>query len=136
MTIQIDDANYGGLVGSCLVGAVRVEEPATFQTVTLPIGLFPGDAYARGDYLRAAADAAWQLVTAVLDVPADEEILVCQGYIFSLVQETLTAAGYTNVRCGKIGEPMQLLIERFAADYLTGLGVPGITPGMPFGLHF
>lgn len=133
--IQIDDANYGGLVGTCLIGAVRAEDISTFQTIALPIEVFQGDAYARREYMEAAAEAAHRLLTQ-LKASHDEIIHLCQGWVFNRTPGILKKAGYRHIHRGKIGEPMQSLIEKASADYLSSLGVNGITPGMPFGFHF
>lgn len=135
MTIQIDDANYGGLVGTCLVGIVRVEDaPTSFATEALPIECFQSPAYKTNVYLDLAADFCKMLLER-LKVPSSEPVHLCRGWIFERAESALRAQGYS-VRRGKIGEPMQSLVEKAAADYLGSIGVKGITPGMPFGSHF
>jgi hypothetical protein len=132
--IQIDDANYGGMVGTCLIGIVRVEDPNSFRTEALPIEAFQGPAYDAGVYLDDAASACLKLLHA-LDVQKEEPVHLCRGWVFNRAEPALRQAGYSVVR-GKIENPMQDLIEQAAADYLTSIGVEGIRRGMPFRAHF
>jgi hypothetical protein len=134
VTIQIDDANYGGLVGTCLVGIVRVEDVSTFRSVELPIESFQGTAYEKNRYLEEAATACLRLLRDLKVLPS-EPIHLCRGWVFEKAEPALREADY-DVRRGKIGEPMQSLVESAAADYLGSIGVKGIAPGMPFGSHF
>jgi hypothetical protein len=134
MTIQIDDANYGGLVGTCLIGIVRVDDaPASFQSVALPIECFQGKAYDRGDYLDEATKACLELLSR-LKVTNGEPVKLCQGWVFERAAPAIRKAGY-NLWRGRIGEPMQSLIEEASCDYLASLGVK-VRRNMSFGAHF
>ncbi len=134
MTILADDANYGGLVGTCLVGAVRVEDsPASFRVLEIPIAAFQSPAYERGDYLDEAAKSCLQLL-ADLKVPPTEPVHLCRGWVFERAESAVRRAGY-NVHRGRIEDPLQTLIEQASVDYLRQIGVD-VRLGMKFGQHF
>lgn len=122
MTIQIDDAGWGSLMGGVLIGACREELPRTQHAFReVPAGAFQGSAFESKAYLHLAADAAMELLEE-LRVPLDEPVRVCTGYVLRLVQPRLADNGYLSSPA-KIGDPLQALIEREFLDRVLALGV-------------
>lgn len=122
MTIQIDDAGWGSLVGGVIIGACRVESHQTqhgFKEV--PVSFFQGEAFDRKLYLEHAAEIAKELMEE-LHVALDEPVQVCTGYVLQAVRSGLAEAGY-QVAPVKIGEPLQTLIEQELLDRVLALGV-------------
>jgi hypothetical protein len=122
MTIQLDDAGWGSLVGPVILGACRVESPMTqhaFREVS--VAYFQGEAYAQKHYLHVAADLAVELMRELRVMP-EEEVHVCTGYVLEEVRARLICKGY-QVIPGKIGEPLQTLIEQELLDRILALGV-------------
>ena len=79
MTIQIDDAGWGCLLGGTLIGAYHVETQV-FRFAEIPVKQFQGAAFARKDYLTGAVTVAQGLFEA-LGVERDEPIQMCRGYV-------------------------------------------------------
>lgn len=112
MAIVVDDAGVGLPVGGVLVGALRLPAPGQEPELVweeVPPSYFQGKAWEDKTYLRAVANAALRLLDG-LQVPADEPIAVCQGWIFSQARPRLGEV-FTDVRAGVIGEPLQSRIE-------------------------
>jgi len=122
MTIQIDDAGWGSLVGGVLIGACREESPKTQHAFReVPVAYFQGPAFAQKHYLQQGLACAKELMEE-LRVPFDEPVHVCTGYVLEAVRAGLRAEGY-QVIPSKIGDPLQTLIEQELLDRVTGLGV-------------
>jgi len=122
MTIQLDDAAWGSLVLGVLVGACRVESPITQHAFReIPVGMFQGEAYQKKYYLHNAADLAVELMRDLRVMPG-EEVHVCTAHVLEEARARLIAKGY-NVIPGKIGEPLQTLIEQELLDRVRALGV-------------
>jgi len=120
--IQLDDAGWGSLVGGVIVGACRTETPMTQHAFKeIPVGMFQGEAYAKKYYLRVAADLAVELMRDLRVMPG-EEVHVCTAHVLEEARARLIAKGY-NVIPGKIGEPLQTLIEQELLDRVLALGV-------------
>lgn len=124
MSIQIDDAGWGSLIGGTIIGAYR-EETGESAFATIPVEQFQGEAFARKDY-RTGAVAAAQSVLEKLGHRHDEPVTICTGYVLDSIREYLENKGYC-WQAGKITGPLQELIENRFLEELQSLGVKGIT---------
>jgi len=121
MTIQIDDAGWGSLIGGVLIAGLRLETDE-FAVADIGVEYFQGDAFARKTYLGAAVEAT-QKVLEDLKSPSDEAIEICSGYVHEDTRAWLTGSGRP-WRVVKVGGRLQELIEAAFADYLRRLGFP------------
>lgn len=122
MTIQIDDAGWGSLVGGVLIGACRVESANTQHAfVEIPVSAFQGASFEMKAYQYLAGEAAEELVEE-LSVPQEEPIRICTGYVLDGTFERLWSGGY-NVKRAKIGDPLQTLIESEFLKRVQAIGV-------------
>lgn len=122
MTIQIDDAGWGSLVGGVLIGACRKESPQTqhaFQE--LDVSLFQAGVFSHKLYLEKAGDAAVALMV-LLNASLDEPVEICTGYVLQAAKQRLAFEGY-QVTSAKVGDPLQSLIERELLNRIRALGV-------------
>jgi len=115
MTIQIDDAGWGCLIGGVLIGAYRTETRQFTYGVVAP-QFFQGE---RWDTKAYQAEGGAQIAACFehLAVKPDEPIVVCTGYVLDGVCQWLAANGYKFQR-GKITGPLQDQIEATLRDYL------------------
>lgn len=120
MTIQIDDAGWGCLLGGVLVGAYRTETQA-FAWGEIPVAHFQGRAFADRTYLHWAVEVARGLFGR-LSVERDEPVQVCSGYVLEGVRQWLDAGGYT-WRTAKVDGSLQLLVETALLERLHSLGL-------------
>lgn len=117
MTIQIDDAGWGSLVGGCLIGCYRVET-GEFTAHEIAVENFQGELMASRRYLPIA----WEAAKRGLDVLRHENnalrepIEVCQGWVNQDIRRKLGVPG------SKITGPFQARIEAVLLEYLRGLG--------------
>jgi hypothetical protein len=133
----LDDAGTGSLVGGVLIGGLCLDSASPLIVLEVPVDLFQGQAYQDGEYRRAVAEAAVHVLDR-LGAQAGDDVLVCQGWVLQPAVELLEAQGY-RVSVGKVGEPLQTLIEQALLEYLrgiTGLGEKDLWLNMPPGLHF
>jgi hypothetical protein len=120
MTVQIDDAGWGCLLGGVIIGAYRVET-AEYAWGEVPVETFQGAAFARKEYLGGAARLAAQLFEQ-LRVPRDEPVEICSGYVLGGVREWLSGAGY-RWRTVKVEGPLQVLAETTLQQRLQQIGL-------------
>jgi hypothetical protein len=125
LTIQIDDAGWGSLVGPTFIGAYR-PETGEFACGTVDLRFFRGQAYARKAYLQETTRVIQDLLEQ-LGADGDEPVQICTGYVFDHARRNLRR----KVRQAKITGRLQDLIEGVARDYLRDLGIPidGVGPG-------
>lgn len=125
MTVQIDDAGWGSLVGPTFIGAYR-PETGEFIYDVVPLRFFKGELFLRQDYLRETTCVVQKLLGALRSDP-DEPVEICTGTIFNEAARKL----HHPLRRTKIEGPLQEAIEEVARDYLRGLGVrvDGLEPG-------
>jgi hypothetical protein len=121
VTVQIDDAGWGCVVGGVLIGAYRVETQEFTRGLVEP-SFFQGDAFGLKDY-QGEGGVQIDDCFGRLHVLPGEDILCCTGYVLDGVCEWMAAHGYEFKR-GKITGPLQDRIEHELLDYLTGLGFP------------
>lgn len=117
MTIQVDDAGWGSLVGGVLIGACRIET-GEFRWDLIPVGEFQEPLFSTRHYLEAVSETAKDLLDQ-LDTPTDETILVCSGWVLSGFRHWLAAQnGAIDWHTEIIGEPLQSRIEQAFCEYL------------------
>jgi len=119
--VQIDDAGSGSLVGGTCIGAMRVETKEYFYDF-IPVNLYQNGNFHSKKYLEKSRDIVFNLLKK-LKISKEEEIQICQGYMFDLARKELKKQGY-NFRSTKIGEPLQSLVEETFKNYALELGVP------------
>lgn len=116
MTIQIDDAGWGCLLGGVLIGCYRVET-GEFTAHEIPVTDFQGECFTHRRYLSTA----WVCAKRGLEVlrhETSEPIQVCQGFVNGEVRRKLRVPGI------RITGPFQARIEKALLDYLNKLGFP------------
>ena len=125
MTIQIDDAGYGSLIGPTFIGAYR-KETGEFVFGEVSLNYFRGARFNTGDYIREASRVVQGLLQELESAPS-EPLEVCTGNIFDDVP---TSISHPMQRI-KIEGPLQTSIEGVFTNYLVSLGVPvdGLGPG-------
>lgn len=125
MTIQIDDALWGSLVGPTFIGAYRPETDE-FAYGTVDLHFFQGGPFARKGYLQETTNVIRKLLER-LGADEAEPLEICTGGIFDHAGRNL---GH-GVRRTKITGRLQELVEGVATDYLLSLGIPigGVGPG-------
>lgn len=124
MTIQIDDAGYGSLVGPTFIGAYR-KETEEFVYGEVSLRFFQGTVFRKGEYIREASRVIRSLLEQ-LDSQSSETLEICTGNIFDDVENTTDHL----VQRTKIEGPLQKAIEDVCENYLVGLGIPidGVEP--------
>lgn len=119
--IQIDDAGSGSLVGGTVIGIIRTETLDFYYDI-IPVELFKTPYFEEKKYkdycIKIIEDGLKDL-----KVSKDEDIEICQGYIFDKARNYLKEKGY-KVLSVKISEPLQSIIEETFIDYAIGLGIP------------
>jgi hypothetical protein len=125
MTIQIDDAGYGSLVGPTFIGAYR-KETGEFVHGEVSLRYFRRPRFQEGLYIQEATRVVRTLLDELQSAPS-EPLEVCTGNIFDDVPVSI---GHPVQRI-KIEGPLQNAIEGVVRDYLLNLGVPvdGMEPG-------
>lgn len=120
--IQIDDAGSGSLVGGTYIGVMRIETGEYYNDL-IPIKLYNEYNFRKKLYLDYTVRIVKEAFRA-LDVSKDEEIFVCQGYMFDEVRKYFLDKRY-KFTSSKIGNPLQFVIEKSFQDYAVSLGLPG-----------
>ena len=125
MTIQIDDAGWGSLVGPTFIGAYRPETDE-FAYGTVDLRFFQDPAFADKKYLEETTRVIHHLLER-LGADDAEPIEMCSGYIFTHARRNLGR----EVRQRKITGRLQDQVEQVARDYLLDMEVPidGVGPG-------
>jgi hypothetical protein len=123
MTVQVDDAGWGYLLGGVVIGArcARRVETAEYAWGEVPVEIFQGAAFARKEYLAGAARAAAQLFEQ-LRVPLGEPVEICSGYVLDGVRGWLSRAG-CRYRMVKVEGPLQALAETTLLERLRQIGL-------------
>lgn len=119
--IQIDDAGSGSLIGGTVVGIIRVETNEYYYDV-IPVKCFTSPYFEGKEYTKYASKIINKGLKE-LNIPKDEIIEICQGYIFEDAREMLRSKGYDINPC-KIDEPLQSMVENTFVDYAVHLGIP------------
>lgn len=119
--IQIDDAGSGSLVGGTCIGALRKDTGEYYYEI-IPVNFFNEANFKNKMYIYYTTEIVKNALRE-LSVKKDEEIHICQGYIFEDARKFLAQANY-NFSKSKIGEPLQSLIEKTFENYTISLGLP------------
>lgn len=83
MTIIVDDAGSGDLLFGVVIGAFRVES-AEFKYGLIDVKYFQPDLYCNKRFLVEASRITMNLL-ANLEIRPDEQVQMCQGYVFDEV---------------------------------------------------
>lgn len=119
--IQIDDAGSGSLVGGTIIGILRVED-LDYHYEVIPVNLFTSPYFEEKKYTDYTVKIIIDGIK-LLKIEKNEQIEICQGYMFDKARSYLLLNGY-NVISTKIGDPLQTIIEHCFLDYVIGLGIP------------
>ena len=121
MTITIDDAGSGDLLFGVVIGAYR-DETKEFKYDLIDVKFFQPGLFGQKEYLLQSSRIVSQLVQGLKIMP-EEEIQICQGYIFDeAVNDLRKAYGEDRIRRIRVvGEP-QRLTEIAYLDEIRNLG--------------
>lgn len=120
MTITVDDAGSGDLLYGVVIGAYR-DEPQVFCYDIVDVKYFQSGTFRKKEYLTETTKVVNQLLNKLQPKP-EEEIHICQGYIFDeAVEELKKTYGERVHRIKVIGEP-QRLVEIAYCDEIRNLG--------------
>lgn len=120
MTITVDDAGSGDLLYGVVIGAYR-DDPQSFCYDVVDVKFFQPGAFRKKEYLSQTSRVVDHLLTRLQPKP-EEEIHICQGYIFDeAVEELRKTYGERIQRIRVIGEP-QRLVEIAYLDEIRNLG--------------
>jgi CxxC-x17-CxxC domain-containing protein len=120
VTITVDDAGSGDLLFGIVIGAYR-DEPQEFCYDIIDVKYFQPELFRKKEYLTQTSKIVTHLLNRLQPKP-DEEIHICQGYIFDEAVEDLRKTfGERVQRIRVIGEP-QRLVEIAYLDEIRNLG--------------
>jgi len=121
LTIVVDDAGMGDLLFGVVIGAFRCETDE-FKYEILDVKYFRPPRFRLKEYLKQASQVVFQLLDQ-LKLKADEQIRICQGYIFDEAAKNLKERyGVDKIcRIRVTGEP-QRLTETAYLDEIRNLG--------------
>ena len=121
MTIIVDDAGSGDLLFGVVIGAYRVET-AEFKYGLVDVKFFQPSVYCQKEYLAESSRIVSELL-ATLKVQAEEEVHLCQGYIFDdAAAELKKAYGEERVKRIRVIGEAQRLTEIAYLDEIRNLG--------------
>jgi CxxC-x17-CxxC domain-containing protein len=120
VTITLDDAGSGDLLFGIVIGAYR-DETQEFYYNIIDVKFFQPGLFRKKEYLSQTSVVVNQLLTRLQPKP-EEQIHLCQGYIFDEAAEELKKTyGDRIQRIKVIGEP-QRLVEIAYCDEIRNLG--------------
>lgn len=121
MTIIIDDAGSGDLLFGVVIGAYR-DDTQEFKYDLIDVKFFQPALFGKKEYLTQSSRIVSQLLQG-LKVKPEEEIHLCQGYIFDeAVADLKKTYGESRIhRVRVVGEP-QRLTEIAYLDEIRNLG--------------
>jgi CxxC-x17-CxxC domain-containing protein len=121
VTITVDDAGSGDLLFGIIIGAYR-DETQEFKYDVIDVKYFQPNLFRKKEYLTQTTKIVTQLLNKLQPKP-EEEIQICQGYIFDeAVTELRKTYGEERIRRIRvIGEP-QRLTEIAYLDEIRNLG--------------
>ncbi len=121
MTIIIDDAGSGDLLFGVVIGAFR-DSTREFRYGVIDVKYFKAKFFSRKTYLKQCSKIVSKLL-AKMKPKSEEEIHICQGYIFDDVIEKLKRKyGEDKIRRIKVTGETQDLVEVAYLDELRNLG--------------
>jgi len=121
LTITVDDAGSGDLLFGVVIGAYR-DDTQEFKYDVIDVKFFQQNLFRKKEYLTQTSKIVSQLLTRIQPKP-EEEIHLCQGYIFDTAADELKKIyGENRVRRIRVvGEP-QRLVEIAYLDEIRNLG--------------
>ncbi len=121
MTVIVDDAGSGDILFGVIIGAYRTETQE-FKYSLVDVKFFQPGLYCGKGYLKEATRVTTELLTG-LSLKPDEEVHLCQGYIFDdAAAELKKTQGEERVKRIRVtGEP-QRLTEIAYLDEIRNLG--------------
>lgn len=121
LTITVDDAGSGDLLFGVVIGAYR-DDTQEFKYDVIDVKFFQPELFRKKEYLTQTSKIVTQLLDRLQPTP-EEEIHLCQGYIFDAAADNLKKAyGENRIRRVRvIGEP-QRLVEIAYLDEIRNLG--------------
>jgi CxxC-x17-CxxC domain-containing protein len=120
LTIIVDDAGSGDLLFGVVIGAYR-DEPLSFCYDVVDVKYFQPALFRKKEYLTQTSKIVFQLLSRLQPKP-EEEIHLCQGYIFDeAVVELRKTYGERIHRIKVIGDA-QRLVEIAYLDEIRNLG--------------
>lgn len=121
MTVTIDDAGSGDLLFGVVIGAFR-DETREFHYDVIDVRFFQSGRFMRKEYLKQSSRIVSELLGR-LKLGSEEEVHVCQGYIFDDAVDGLKRAyGKDRVCRVKVVGEAQRLTELAYLDELRNLG--------------
>ncbi len=121
VTIIVDDAGSGDLLFGVIIGAFRVET-AEFKYNLVDVKFFQSELYCEKRYLSESTRITTEL-TRALDLKPDEEIHLCQGYIFDgAAIELCKIYGEERIKRIRVVGEAQRLTEIAYLDEIRNLG--------------
>lgn len=120
MTIEVDDAGWGDLVGGCII-VVRRVETGEYYVGEIPVELFQEPKFKTKQYLDKALEIVEDGLRS-LKAPTSEEIRMCTGFVFSKARRKLSQQGY-KVTPVKITGETQKLAEQIFLKTLEKIGL-------------
>jgi CxxC-x17-CxxC domain-containing protein len=121
VTIIVDDAGSGDLLFGIVIGAFRAETEE-FKYGLIDVKFFQPDLYCDKGYLAEASRITLELL-ANLNAKSDEEVRLCQGYIFDDAAEVLKKTlGEEQVQRIRVTGEAQRLTEIAYLDEIRNLG--------------
>jgi len=119
--IQIDDAGSGSLIGGTCIG-LYWPKYNIFKYDIVPLECYTPDNFKQKKYQKYVVQIILTFFKE-LGITQDEEIHLCQGYIFDVLREFLTCYGY-KWKSVKIEGVLQERVEKAFANYAVSLGLP------------
>ena len=121
MTIIVDDAGSGDLLFGVVIGAYRLET-GEFKYRIVPVKFFQPDLYCGKGYLAESSKVVEELL-AVLKLKSEEQIHLCQGYIFDdSATELKKTYGEERIQRIRVTGEAQRLTEIAYLDEIRNLG--------------
>ena len=121
MTIIVDDAGSGDLLFGIVIGAYRAET-AEFKYRLIDVKYFQPDLYSNKGILTEASKVTLELLTCLKAKP-EEEVHLCQGYIFDeAAAELMKTLGEKLVQRIRVIGEAQRLTEIAYLDEIRNLG--------------
>lgn len=119
--VQIDDAGSGSLIGGTCIGLYWPKYDI-YKYDFVPLECYLPENFKLKKYQKYVVHIVSSFFKD-LGIPKNEEIHLCQGYIFDVLREYLTLNGY-QWKSVKIEGILQEKVEKTFADYTVELGLP------------
>jgi hypothetical protein len=121
MVVEVDDSGWGDLVGGVVIVMRRVETGEDYWG-EIPLEMFQGSEFKYKGYLRVATQIILDGLD-TLEVPKEEAIHICTGYVFTHAKDTLIELGYPVTEVKIEGATQTLAENRFIESLVAkGLG--------------